>query len=128
MLKKAFTIIFLLGSFIYLKAQTSDSVSKLKLLKTVDETSYQPDNAKTLYNYPNPFKTSTTIRYSTPVDGKVSLKVYDAQGRKVVTLVNNNKPAGTYEVNFEGADLTPGIYYYELKIGKYREIERCLVE
>lgn len=69
-------------------------------------------------NYPNPFNPSTTIRYQLPEQSLVTIKVYDILGREVVTLVNQEKPAGSYEVQFEGTGLTSGIYFYQLKAGE----------
>ncbi len=51
-------------------------------------------------NYPNPFNPSTTINYQIPTSGMVSIKVYDVLGKEVATFVNEEKPAGSYEVNF----------------------------
>lgn len=68
-------------------------------------------------NYPNPFNPTTTITYQIPQAGFVTLKVYDILGREVSTLVNEEKPAGSYEVQFAGNGLTSGIYFYQLKSG-----------
>ncbi|MEI7812470.1 MAG: YCF48-related protein [Ignavibacteria bacterium] len=67
-------------------------------------------------NYPNPFNPSTTIRYSIPSDGKVSLKVYNLLGREVVTLVNQNKVRGSYSVQFNAVNMSSGIYFYQLQV------------
>ncbi|MFZ6033884.1 MULTISPECIES: T9SS type A sorting domain-containing protein [Melioribacter] len=64
--------------------------------------------------YPNPFNPTTVISYSIPNDSKVTLKVFDILGREVTTLVNEVKPAGTYQVNFNGNNLSSGIYIYSL--------------
>jgi len=66
-------------------------------------------------NYPNPFNPSTTIRYSIPALGFVTLKVYDVLGNEVTTLVNDQQPAGNYEVDFDASLLSSGIYYYKLQ-------------
>ena len=73
-------------------------------------------------NYPNPFNPNTKIRYSIPENNFVELKVYDAMGQMVQTLVNETQTAGTYEVNFDaqnvnGIALSSGIYYYKLSAG-----------
>ncbi len=67
-------------------------------------------------NYPNPFNPTTTIAYEIPQTEFVSLKVYDILGREVATLVNEEKPTGSYEVQFTGNGLTSGIYFYQLKV------------
>ena len=66
-------------------------------------------------NYPNPFNPSSTIKYSIKAMGMVELKVYDAVGREVAGLVNEIQNAGTYTVNFDGSELTSGVYFYTLR-------------
>jgi hypothetical protein len=69
-----------------------------------------------LQNYPNPFNPATTIKYSIPNEADfVSLKVYNPLGQEVATLVNEEKPSGTYEVKFDGGNLTSGVYFYSLQ-------------
>jgi hypothetical protein len=91
-------------------------------------------------NYPNPFNPSTTIRYAIPsviASGAkqsqlVTLKVYDVLGNEVATLVNEEKPAGSYEVNFnshsdEGQNLSSGIYFYKLQAGSLVETKKMIL-
>jgi hypothetical protein len=73
-------------------------------------------------NYPNPFNPTTNIRFRIPDFGFVSLIVFDVLGKEVATLVNEEKPAGEYEVEFgghsqEGQNLPSGIYFYQLRVG-----------
>ncbi|MCK4822468.1 T9SS type A sorting domain-containing protein, partial [bacterium] len=65
-------------------------------------------------NYPNPFNPTTTIEYSIPYKAKVTLKVFDIQGREVVTLVDKNEAAGKHTVNFDASKFATGIYFYQL--------------
>jgi hypothetical protein len=65
-------------------------------------------------NYPNPFNPTTTINYQLPESGFVTLKVYDSLGKELATLVNENKAAGYYKVNFNASKLSSGIYIYKL--------------
>ena len=67
-------------------------------------------------NYPNPFNPSTKIDYSLSFDGKVSLTIYDAQGKEVNRLVNSTQSAGYYTVDFNASGLASGIYYYRLEV------------
>ena len=83
-------------------------------------------------NYPNPFNPSTKIKYSIPQNvrretGNVSLKIYDVLGREVATLVNEEKPAGEFEVEFDGNKLTSGIYFYQLNAGQYSETRKMVL-
>lgn len=63
-------------------------------------------------NYPNPFNPATVIRYKLYNDQFVNIKVYDARGNELKVLLNEFKPAGSYDVNFNGSDLSSGVYYY----------------
>ncbi len=67
-------------------------------------------------NYPNPFNPTTKIDYSLPYDGKVSLTIYDAQGKEVTRLVNNTQSAGYYSIDFNASSFASGIYYYRLEV------------
>ena len=72
-------------------------------------------------NYPNPFNPSTIIRYEIPGQTRndnalVTVKVYDVLGNEIATLVNEEKPAGSYEVEFDGTGLSSGIYFYQLSV------------
>lgn len=80
-----------------------------------------------LQNYPNPFNPVTTISYSIPKAGNVVLKVYDVLGRHVQTIVNEEKPVGTYEVNWNGAGFASGVYFYELRAGSFVETKRMIL-
>ena len=74
-----------------------------------------PQKFELAQNYPNPFNPNTSIEYSVPSNEYVSLKVYDILGNEIVTLVNEQKEAGNYEVNFDAGNLSSGVYLYRLK-------------
>ena len=78
-----------------------------------------PDKFILNQNYPNPFNPSTTIKYQIPRPGLVTLKVYDILGKEIINLVNENKIAGFYEVNFDASKLPSGIYIYQLKVNDF---------
>ncbi|MDR3609066.1 MAG: T9SS type A sorting domain-containing protein [Ignavibacteriaceae bacterium] len=78
-------------------------------------------------NYPNPFNPATTISYSLPIDGFVSFKVFDALGREVSTLVNENKKAGSYSVVFDGSRLASGVYFGKLNSGRYTSSIKMII-
>lgn len=65
-------------------------------------------------NFPNPFNPTTNIIFSVPVDGNVSLKFYDALGNEISSYLDGFLKAGTYNAQFEGADLPSGVYFYTL--------------
>jgi len=80
---------------------------------------YTPSNFLLQQNYPNPFNPSTSIQYAISSMQFVTLKVYDLLGRDVATLVNEEKPAGSYNVEFrmQNLELSSGIYFYQLRAG-----------
>jgi ligand-binding sensor domain-containing protein len=78
-------------------------------------------------NYPNPFNPTTKIRYQIPKSGFVSLKVYDLLGREVSTLVNEEKSTGNHGVEFDGSDLTSGIYFYSIQVEGYTEFKKMIL-
>lgn len=83
-----------------------------------------PNTFSLAQNYPNPFNPTTLIKFSIPVKGNVTLKVYDIIGNEVATLVNENKDAGTFEVNFSAEDLSSGIYLFQLKSSSFMETKK----
>lgn len=70
-------------------------------------------------NYPNPFNPTTKIDFELPNDGNVTVKIYDNKGSEVKTLTDEFKSAGYYTVNFSGADLASGVYFYKIEFGSY---------
>jgi hypothetical protein len=78
-------------------------------------------------NYPNPFNPGTAISYQLPVNSFVTLKVYDVLGNEVAALVNEQKPAGEYEVEFNASELGSGIYFYQLKAGSFVETKKMML-
>jgi hypothetical protein len=65
-------------------------------------------------NYPNPFNPSTTIGFALPTSGRVVLKVYDLLGREMATLLDGQRAAGTYNLSFNAAEYSSGVYLYRL--------------
>ncbi len=78
-------------------------------------------------NYPNPFNPVTKINYSIPKQGLVMLKVFDILGREVKTLVNDIKTVGSYSVDFNGSELSSGVYFYRLQSAEFTDIKRMLL-
>jgi len=105
----------------------------------VENESDIPDDFILYQNYPNPFNPSTNIRFriSDLPDGKagfgfVSLKIYDVLGNEVAVLVNEEKPAGTYEVELNShsggvRNLPSGVYFYQLKAGSFIETKKMVI-
>ncbi|MBK9096678.1 MAG: T9SS type A sorting domain-containing protein [bacterium] len=75
-----------------------------------------PNDFSLSQNYPNPFNPVTKIKYNIPNQSFVMIKIYDVLGNEIETLVNEEKPAGEYEVEFDGSSLSSGIYFYTLRV------------
>jgi hypothetical protein len=78
-------------------------------------------------NFPNPFNPSTKIKFALPNEGFTVLKIYNSLGKEVVTLVNENKPAGFYEMEFNASSLASGLYFYKLESADFKETKRMLL-
>ena len=78
-------------------------------------------------NYPNPFNPVTSIQYTVGSRKYVSIKIYDVLGNEVATLVNEEKPAGSYTVHFDGSKLSSGIYFCRLKSGSFTATKKLML-
>ena len=87
---------------------------KAQWLNSIREISHIPAEFSLEQNYPNPFNPKTQINFSLPNNMKVTLEVFDAIGRKVSTLINEVKHAGSYSVDFDASKLSSGVYFYRL--------------
>jgi hypothetical protein len=106
-------------------------------LTNVEDNSSRPEEFTLYQNYPNPFNPSTKIKFTIPSNVKretsnVSLKVYDVLGNEVAVLVDEEKPAGIYEVEFgshsgEVRNLTCGVYIYQLTAGNFSQTKKMIL-
>lgn len=86
-----------------------------------------PGKYQLYQNYPNPFNPSTSIKFNIPKSGTVTLKVFDALGKEVQTLINEEMKQGFYETKFNAEGLSSGIYFYKLVAGKYSDVKKMVV-
>lgn len=111
------------------------------------EGTYAPDSYKTVFsggmlakglgemaitenkieNYPNPFNPETIIRYQITKSGPVSIRVYDITGKEIMTLVNEEKSRGRYEVKFDASRLASGIYFYRITANGFNAIKKMIL-
>jgi len=115
----------LMGNTVYFQADDGVTGSELWILPDsgftqVNGEIYHPTDYSLGQNYPNPFNPATRINYQIPEVSFVTLKVYDVLGNEIETLVNEEKPAGQYEVNFDShsgevRNLPSGIYFYKIQ-------------
>jgi hypothetical protein len=102
------------------------------IVLSTDEPVAELNNFKLEQNYPNPFNPSTKISWQSPIGSWQTLKVYDLLGREVVTLVDEYKPAGNYEVEFDvgtsrDLPLSSGIYFYTLRAGDFAQTKKMIL-
>ncbi len=110
-------------------------VSTCTVVDVNTETSEMINTFELLQSYPNPFNPTTKIKFSilsvtlrqAQSDIPVSVKVYDVLGNEVATLVDDYKPAGTYEVTWYAENLPSGIYFYQLKAGSFVETKKMVL-
>ena len=78
-------------------------------------------------NYPNPFNPSTTIHFELPKESRVTLKVYNMLGQEVLTVLDEEKVAGRYDLRIDGASLASSVYFYRLIAGDYVSTKKFLL-
>ncbi len=114
------------SSKLYYRLKQIDFLGSIEYSNIV-EVEVAPSVFSLSQNYPNPFNPSTTINYQLPVNSFVTLKVYDVLGNEVAALVNEQKPAGEYEVEFNASELVSGVYFYTLRAGDYVSTKKTVL-
>lgn len=106
----------------------SDDVFTIDIVSGMNETQNQLPTEFGLYqNYPNPFNPATSIKYAVPQTSLVTIKVYDLTGQEVVSLVNEVKEAGIYDLEFDAQNLASGIYLYRMIAGNFIAVKKLNV-
>ncbi|MFZ1518721.1 MAG: T9SS type A sorting domain-containing protein [Ignavibacteriaceae bacterium] len=96
----------------------------LDFTTSVDDVTEIPNEFTLEQNFPNPFNPTTKIKFSLPENQFVSLKVYNLLGQEVVTLVNENKTAGSYDISFNASNLSSGVYLYRIDAGSFTSVKK----
>ncbi|MGD8777381.1 MAG: T9SS type A sorting domain-containing protein [Ignavibacteria bacterium] len=86
-----------------------------------------PADFELAQNYPNPFNPSTTIKFSIPQSSEVTLKVYNVLGQEVAQLVNEQLNTGSYSVDFNAANLSSGLYFYNITAGEFNVTKKMML-
>jgi hypothetical protein len=92
-----------------------------------DETEEIPTSFSLEQNFPNPFNPTTTIQFSLPQSGDVSLKIYNLLGEEIKTLADEYREAGKHSVQFNANSLASGIYFYRLQAGSFIETKKMIL-
>jgi len=95
--------------------------------EVVEVTNIAPTDFVIQQNYPNPFNPVTTISYSLPIKAQVELFIYNTLGESIKRLVNEEKEAGRYSVEFNATALPSGIYFYRLQAGSFVETKKMVL-
>lgn len=95
--------------------------------KTEDGFNVIPANLELFQNYPNPFNSKTKIKFKVPNSSYLTLKVFDLLGNEIKTLIDEFKKPGIYEIEFDASGLTSGVYFYQLKAGKFIKTRKMIL-
>jgi len=114
------------GKYFY-RLKQLDFSGESEFSKTIEVDVRSLNNFTLEQNYPNPFNPSTKINWQSPISSWQVLKVFDVLGNEVATLVNEFKPAGSYEVEFNAANLPSGVYLYKLQAGSFVETKKLML-
>jgi len=116
-------------SYVDLKGCIIDGIvyGDTTVVSVEDETLNLPTEFSLSQNYPNPFNPSTKIQYALSSKQYAILKVYDILGNEVATLVDEEKPAGEYEVKFDRRGISSGLYFYQLRAGSFVQTKKMIL-
>jgi hypothetical protein len=96
-------------------------------ITVVDKEIAMPLDFKLEQNFPNPFNSSSVIKYSIPKLSHISLKIFNTLGEEIIILVNEEKPAGSYELTFNAATLPSAVYFYRIQAGSFVETKKMIL-
>ena len=111
----------------YYRLKQVDFDGSFEYLKTVTVDLGLPETFILKQNYPNPFNPKTIINYQVPKNGIITLKVYDVLGNEMATLVDEEKTAGSYNIEFDASQLTSGIYFYKLTAEDFSSVRKMIL-
>jgi len=94
---------------------------------SVHNTGYNNYSYSLKQNYPNPFNPTTIINYSVPKQSKVTIIVFDVLGREITKLIDEEKNIGNYEIQFDGSNLSSGIYFYQIRTAGFIQTKKMLL-
>jgi hypothetical protein len=86
-----------------------------------------PEKYSLFQNYPNPFNPITSIRFHIPEFSTVSLKIYDALGREVSSLINEQMKPGIYNIEWDGSNFASGIYFYRIETDNFVDSKKMML-
>jgi hypothetical protein len=114
------------GIYFY-KLKQIDFDGTYKYSNTIEILINSPTKFTLEQNYPNPFNPTTIVKFDLLKDGLVTLEVYDILGRKITTLINEQRTAGRYEQTFDASSLASGVYFYKLQAGDFISAKKMIL-
>jgi len=108
-----------------LKLRKSDSDEDFDLFQKDSEI---PKKYELFQNYPNPFNSETTIRFNLPKEERVILTIVDINGKTTAKIIDRKLSPGEHQITFQASDLPSGIYFYQLKAGKFEQTGKMLLQ
>ena len=112
---------------------SSNGGSDIYLAKFINNTTSIPENNKVMsnfiiyQNYPNPFNPVTNIKFSLSQSGLINLIIYNAIGEKVRVLLNEYKSKGIHKIEFDGQNLSSGVYFYRIEVGEFQDVKKMIL-
>jgi len=119
-----FVLVFLFIGFNYASGNNKHFFNPINGDGGSDITIGTANDYKLYQNYPNPFNPTTKISYKINIEGMVVLQVYNLVGQVIKVLVSEVQAPGRYEVEFDGSEMTSGVYLYKLQINGYTSVKR----
>jgi photosystem II stability/assembly factor-like uncharacterized protein len=115
-------------SLVYFAVRNNGGISKGQITVGIEPiSSFIPQNYKLHQNYPNPFNPVTNLRFRLPVEGYVTLSVFDAAGRIIDEPVKQNLKAGEYDISYDASKLTSGAYFYSLRVNDFVQTRKMIL-
>lgn len=114
------------GIYLY-RLKQIDTDGSYEYSDEIEITVNKPTEFSLLQNFPNPFNPTTKIKYSISSSAKITIKVFDVLGREIKTLLDEYKDTGTYEIEFDGSELTSGLYFYKIISGNKTETRKMML-
>lgn len=111
----------------YFIGTTTNGLFQVDIITGIEDIPYSNFNFYLSQNYPNPFNPTTKIQYTVDNRQFVTIKVYDVLGKEVAALVNEEKNAGNYSIDFDGSKLSSGVYFYKLQAGSFSDAKKMLL-
>jgi uncharacterized repeat protein (TIGR02543 family) len=115
------------SNYSFIIAENRDLVANFLNITSVKDGNGIPTKFNLSQNYPNPFNPTTTIDYSVPKTSFVILKVYDALGKEVTTLINEEESTGNYTTEFDASNLSSGIYFYQIRTNEFIQTNKMML-